>query len=393
MSRRCPECGGLLGAGDATCRACGYAVGPAAARGPRRTEVASGGPAPDIEFGDAGTPPPRSRPTAAEPLGDMPSEGDADAFDLSAILDGVGSSLGGGGGMDAPRTKGGFVPAFTFPGTEVASGPASSAPPPEAGASVPESPADKPSGDGWRVRNANGTTYDMVSIESVVQWLQNKDSFDGIRISRGGGPMRTVEDHPELVARLGMKPAGASFASEDAAPRLDLDLAGRRPAGSRAPAAARPPSRAPQKPSPAVSGPAPAGASPRPAARTPAPGRTFGMGFSLVLVAVGLLCTFAGVVALGQLDLAAAPAEPEAVTVATAEPPPGPGLAAALAAFEAQRYTAAEQLLLQAARTEQGDPRIHRYLALTLFKLGGRDAEARAALAEFRRARLRAGGE
>jgi hypothetical protein len=205
--------------------------------------------------------------------------------------------------------------------------------------------------------------------------------------------MRTVEDHPELVARLGMKPAGASFASEDAAPRLDLDLAGRRPAGSRAPAAARPPSRAPQKPSPAVSGPAPAGASPRPAARTPAPGRTFGMGFSLVLVAVGLLCTFAGVVALGQLDLAAAPAEPEAVTVATAEPPPGPGLAAALAAFEAQRYTAAEQLLLQAARTEQGDPRIHRYLALTLFKLGGRDAEARAALAEFRRARLRAGGE
>jgi hypothetical protein len=326
----------------------------------------------------------------------MPSESDGDAFDLSAILDGVGGSFSGGS-TEPTRTKGGFVPAFTFPGTEAPAASDQTAPssePPSLGrspGSVP--PPDGPTGDGWRVRNANGTTYDMVSIESVVQWLQNKDSFDGIRISRGGGPMRTVEEHPELVARLGMKPAGASFAAEDAAPRLDLDLAGRRPAGSRAPAPARPVSRAPQKAAPALSAPVAGSPAARPASRPVPTGRTFGMGFSLTLVAGGLLCTVAGVSLLGHVELAAAPAEPMSSAVAQAEPPPGPGLAAALAAFEAERYTAAEQLLQQAIRTEPGDPRIYRYLALTLFKLGGRDAEARAALAEFRRARLRAGGE
>ena len=56
-------------------------------------------------------------------------------------------------------------------------------------------------------------------------------------------------------------------------------------------------------------------------------------------------------------------------------------------------YTAAEQLLQQAARTEKDDPRVFRYLALTLSKLGGRDREARAALAEYRRTRARSGGE
>jgi hypothetical protein len=324
----------------------------------------------------------------------MPSESDGDAFDLSAILDGVGGSVGGAP-AEAPRAKGGFVPAFTFPGTEP---PPSAAPAPSVEPPVPSRPpgpagqADVPAGDGWRVRNANGTTYDMVSVESVVQWLQNKDSFDGIRISRGGGPMRTVEEHPELVARLGMKPAGSSFASEEAAPRLDLDVAGRRPPGSRAPAAGRTPSRAPPKVAPPASGPV-AGAAARPAARTPPPGRSFGMGFTLILVASGLIVTVAGIFALGRFELAGAPAEPAPSADGAIEPAPGPGLAAALVALEAERFTAAEQLLHQAARTEGADPRIHRYLALTLYKLGGRDAEARAALAEFRRARLRAGGD
>jgi len=364
MSRRCPECGGLLGAGDAFCRACGLAV--------------------------AGTPPPRRAPAPAGPLGDIPPESDGDAFDLSAILEGVDPAVGGIP-AEAPRAKGRFVPAFTFPGGEA---PPSAAPAAPLESSAPPRPADSagptdaPAGDGWRVRNANGTIYDMASVEAVVQWLQNKDSFDGIRISRGGGPLRMVEEHPDLVARLGMRPVGSSFASEEAAPRLDLEVTGRRPPGSRSPAASRTPGRAPSK------GVAPAaGAAARPATRTPPPGRTFGMGFTLILVACGLVVTVVSVVALGHVESVGASAEPVSSVDAPAESPPGPGLAAALVAFEAERFTAAEQLLYRAAQTEGNDPRIHRYLALTLYKLGGRDAAARAALAEFRRARLRAGGE
>jgi hypothetical protein len=334
----------------------------------------------------------------------MPAVNDADAFDLSAILD-------GGGIPSAPPPpvttagRGGFVPAFTFPGAEAGPvadlGNLDEATPdelsleavgnPPAGGRGKESAGA--AGDAWRVRNAAGTVYDMVSIESVIQWLQNKDSFDGIRIARGGGAFRTVEDYPDVMTRLGMRPAASGFSGgSGAAPKLELELAGRKPQGSRAPAAQRPESRAP-----AARGPVAATSPGAPGARTaarPAPaGRTFGMGFALILaggtVAVTLIVAQAltGLVPSSVSTTAATPtARPEPT-------PPGPALQAALQAFEAERYTAAEQLLQQAARSEKDDPRVFRYLALTLSKLGGRDREARTALAEYRRTRARSGGE
>jgi hypothetical protein len=410
MSRRCPECGGLLGAGDAVCRACGHAVGPErpaprAGRGllePRREQAGS------IELGDLGPPPPRSEASPGghnSSLGDMPAMNDADAFDLSAILD-------GGGIPSAPPPpvttagRGGFVPAFTFPGSDAGPvadlGNLDEATPDElsleaAGGSMAggrsKDSAAGGAGEGWRVRNAAGTVYDMVSIESVIQWLQNKDSFDGIRIARGGGAFRTVEDYPEVMTRLGMRPSAGGFSTnEGAAPKLELELAGRKPQGSRAPAAQRPESRAP-----AARGPVAAANPGTPGARTaarPAPaGRTFGTGFALVLAGG----TVAVTLVLAQVLTAVAPTTPAPASAATLAPaeaaPPGPALQAALQAFEAERYTAAEQLLQQAARSEKDDPRVFRYLASTLSKLGGRDREARAALAEYRRTRARSGGE
>jgi hypothetical protein len=339
----------------------------------------------------------------------MPAGNDADAFDLSAILDGGGIPSA----PPAPVTtagRGGFVPAFTFPGADA--GPAADlgnldeATPDElsleavggsmaggsmAGGRAKESGGN--AGEGWRVRNAAGTVYDMVSIESVIQWLQNKDSFDGIRIARGGGAFRTVEDYPEVMTRLGMRPAAGGFSSnEGAAPKLELELAGRKPQGSRAPAAQRPESRAPAARSP-VAAASPGAPGARTAARPAPAGRTFGTGFALVLAGgtVGVALVVA------QVLTAVTPSTPAPVVAAAAVPidatPPGPALQAALQAFEAERYTAAEQLLQQAARSEKDDPRVFRYLALTLSKLGGRDREARTALAEYRRTRARSGGE
>jgi Flp pilus assembly protein TadD len=113
------------------------------------------------------------------------------------------------------------------------------------------------------------------------------------------------------------------------------------------------------------------------------------MGFVLALA--GASCALAGALALlaAQQDLV-----PSVPTVEVRghedEPPPAPLLASALEAFEARRYTAAEQLLLQAGKSEPPDPRVQRLLALSLSKLGGRDREARDALARYRS--LRAGG-
>lgn len=402
MSRRCPECGGLLGAGEAICRACGHAVGPAAGATQARRPPLGGERTPGrggVELGD-----PAPRVPSPSSLGDIPAATDADAFDLSAILDAppaagpASPQSTGPAGTGVPK-RGSFVPAFTFPGEPLAATPAADlgnldeASPEEllASAGGPQAP-EAAAGDGWRVRNAAGTTYDMVSLESVIQWLQNKDSFDGIRIARGGGPFRTVEDFPEIMARLGMRSGSPGFnAADGPAPKLDLDLGGRKPQASRGPAAQRPESKGPSPRPPAVGGGAPAGARPAAARPTP-PARTFGMGLTLALAVAAVVASLVGAQLAETSDFGLTAGVAAAPTVKSPENPPGPALQAALQAFDAQRYTAAEQLLQQAARSEKDDPRVFRYLALTLSKLGGRDREARAALAEYRRTRARSGG-
>ena len=403
MSRRCPECGGLLGAGDAVCRGCGHpvpAVGGterASSRAPRgllepRRDLRA---ASAIELGDAGPLPGREVSTVPVPgagLGDIPAGNEGDAFDLSAILD-VGAIPSAPPQAVTTAGRGGFVPAFTFRGSAPAHdlGDLGEASPsdlmPSASANEESNRRDSAGGGTWRVRNASGTTYDLASIEAVIQWLQSKDSFDGVRIARDGGAFRTLEEFPELLSRMGMRPGNSAPAS-DPSPRLELDVAGRKPQGSRAPAAQRTESRAPAA-RPPVGGPAPAAK--RTAARVPVVGRTFGAGLSLVLAGGAVVVTLILARVATSMDLVVTEATVVEPALPAPEAPPGPALRAALQAFEAQRYTAAEQLLQQAVRTEKNDPRVFRYLALTLSRLGGRDHEARAALVEYRRARARAG--
>ncbi len=429
MNGLCPDCGARLGAGDSVCRACGLPMPPGAVVTRARragAEVRSGapgpipasipGPAPSlipssipasipspkagrIEFGDSPDP---DRSVGGRPsrLGDIPTGNDSDAFDLSAILDapaGEKTTVNNAG-----PTRPAFVPAFTFPGHDEEPADLASlenvAPEPSGQSFVPEpvggsidGGARGAGGDSWRVRNANQTVYDLASVDAVVQWLSNKEGFDGIRIARGSGPFRPVEDHPDLAARLGLRVGGASVANDPSPPRLDIEAMPRRPQGTRAPQA--PPPKGGQRGAPAGQ------AQGRPplretSAKSPPAERVYGLGLTLVLATAGFALTVVLLVAVEAVGLGVeAPAAVVAGPV-VAKAPPGPLLAAALQDAVAERYTAAEQMLQQAARSaeEKNDPRVYRTLAVALSKLGSRDAEARAALAEYRRLRARAGG-
>jgi hypothetical protein len=336
----------------------------------------------------------------------MPDAGQGDAFDLSAILDPVPAPSAPSNPSRGPRSaKPAFVPAFTFPGNEDRGGPGPDDPLAAVGLmddALPPPPgqATRVVGAGatpvWRVRNERGIEYELMTVDAVVAWLEGNSSYDQVRVARGSGPFEQVEDVPELAARLGIRAAqgSAGFAGgQDAPLRLDVEAAPpRRPAGSRAPQP--------------VQARANAGSASRGTAFSPAANvgtaarikvdegrgdleRAWGMGFVLALAAAS--CALAGALVLlaAQQDLV--PSVPMVeVRGGNEEPPPAPLLASALEAFEARRYTAAEQLLLQAAKSEPPDPRVQRLLALSLSKLGGRDREARDALARYRS--LRAGG-
>lgn len=412
MTVTCPQCGTPnetpAGAVGVTCRTCGGALSGEAllARLPlnktRRT-VDSTRPAPISDAPGAAGPMGHS----TSQLGAMPDAGQEDAFDLSAILDPVPAPSAQPNPSRGPRSaKPAFVPAFTFPGNEDRNEPGpedplaavglldDALPPPPGQATRVVSPGQSPV---WRVRNERGIEYELMTVDAVVAWLEGKSSYDQVRVARGSGPFEQVEDVPELAARLGIRAAqgSAGFAGgQDAAPlRLGIEAAPpRRPAGSRAPQP--------------VQARANAGAASRGNAFAPAASvgtaarikvdegrgdleRAWGMGFVLALA--GASCALAGALALlaAQQDLV--PSVPTVeVRGESADPPPAPLLASALEAFEARRYTAAEQLLLQAAKNEPPDPRVQRLLALSLSKLGGRDREARDALARYRS--LRAGG-
>jgi len=334
-----------------------------------------------------------------------------DAFDLSSILEAVPAPTLPSSAAKANRVA--FVPAFTFPGTEES---AAAAGEPLDALDLLDDALPLPSGQparvmgasatgAWRVKNERGVEYELMTLDAVVAWLEGKASYDSIRVARGAGAYLPVHDVPELAARLGIRSpvvpsgfGGASGTAADPPLRLDLDpMHSRRPKQARQviPAPSSAPSRA------SAAGPGFAAA---PAVATAAKfrleetrgdlQRALGLGFTL-LVAAGT-CALAALVvfftasswtaAHSELTTGPAPAE----TSARPETQSTPLLADAQAAFDARRYTAAEQLLVQAAKASPENPQVQRLLALTLSRLGGRTQEARDALTRYRS--LRASG-
>lgn len=210
---------------------------------------------------------------------------------------------------------------------------------------------------GWKVRNERGVVYELMTVDAVVAWLEGKPDISGVRVARGDGVFMDVDAFPELAGRLGRrKPV------EDAL-SLDISRASARHGGAirerrtvaRAEAAA--------------------------ALREPGP-EALGFGVVLGAVAAAFLLVSGIVLAAMALGWMALPPPIDEVTVS--EAPPSEALARAVEAYEAGQYDAAINRLQGLARSGDADPRIQRYLALALHQ-NNRDAEARQALAEYRR--------
>ena len=406
----CPQCGtsneALAGAVGVTCRAC---ASPLSGEAMLARLTLNKGRRPSEAARSSGTQPvglvASNEASLGDPSGRSGSGSVSDAFDLSSILDAVPAPTLPTGGAKANRPA--FVPAFTFPGTEEPAGVASEpldalgllddALPPPAG--QPTRVMGAGAAGAWRVKNERGVEYELMTIDAVVAWLEGKSSYDSVRVARGAGAYQLVHDVPELAARLGIRPpaAPAGFAGmpgpgADAPLRLDADaMPPRRLAQARPPAPAHssPSSRAAAGAGAFASAPAVATAAKVRLEETRADlERSWGLGFTLVVAAAACgVAAFAVVFVPSATSVPGAPASE--VAAAHAATPAGPLLADAQAAYDARRYTAAEQLLMQAAQASPRDPQVQRLLALTLSKLGGRAHEARDALTRYRS--LRAG--
>ncbi|MCA9537337.1 MAG: hypothetical protein KC620_00530 [Myxococcales bacterium] len=232
--------------------------------------------------------------------------------------------------------------------------------------------SNPPQPTGWRVRNERGVVYELMTVDAVVAWLEGKPDIRGVKIARGDGPFEEVSAFPELAGRVGKR----SFTE----PPLSLDTtrASERHGG----AITRDRPTVVRAPEPATVA----------AARKPSVENPVGLAHVLGLALAGFVLATGVVgasVALGWMSLPPAIEAASAASAAT----PSPRLAQAIQEFEAENYTAATNLLQRLAREEDAaDPRVHRYLALALYRTD-RNREARRALAEYRRRMRRASGD
>lgn len=215
---------------------------------------------------------------------------------------------------------------------------------------------DAPAPEGWKVRNERGVVYELMTVDAVVAWLEGKPDISGVRVARGNGVFMEVDAFPELAGRVGKrKPVEDSLS-------LDISKASTRHGGQ-------------------------IGETRSVARGEPAPAREQGpaaIGFGAVLGAVAI--AFLAVTLISVVGVATGGMElpPDIEPATTAEAPPSSALALAIRDYESGAYDAAINRLQALARGEAPDPRIQRYLALALHH-NNRDAEARRALAEYRR--------
>lgn len=216
---------------------------------------------------------------------------------------------------------------------------------------------DAPTPEGWKVRNERGVVYELMTVDAVVAWLEGKSDISGVRVARGDGVFMEVDAFPELAGRLGRrKPVEPSLS-------LDISRASDRHGGSIG-EQQRSVTRA-EAPQARESGPAAIGF-----------GAVLGAVAAAFILVLGI--TLVGV-ATGAMEL-----PPDIEPPSAGQGEPSPALARAINDYESGAYDAAINRLQALARGESPDPRIQRYLALALHH-NNRDAEARRALAEYRR--------
>ncbi len=215
---------------------------------------------------------------------------------------------------------------------------------------------DAPAPEGWKVRNERGVVYELMTVDAVVAWLEGKPDISGVRVARGDGVFMEVDAFSELAGRLGVRKPVEDVLS------LDISRASDRHGGTLGERRSVARAEAPQL---RESGP---------------PALGFGVVLAAVAVAFILVTgiTLVGV-ATGGMEL-----PPDIEPAAQGEPAPSAALARAIGDYESGAYDAAINQLQALARGETPDPRIQRYLALALHH-NNRDAEARRALAEYRR--------
>lgn len=215
---------------------------------------------------------------------------------------------------------------------------------------------DAPRPEGWKVRNERGVVYELMTVDAVVAWLEGKPDISGVRLARGDGVFMEVDAFPELAGRLGVRKPVEDVLS------LDISRASARHGGTIGEQRSVTRSEAPRA---RDSGPPPVGF-----------GAVLGAVAVAFLAVVGI--TLAGV-ATGGMTL-----PPDVESVETTEPEPSPALSRAIEAYASGHYDAAINRLQGLVRGGETDPRVRRYLALALHR-NNRDAEARQALADYRR--------
>ena len=216
----------------------------------------------------------------------------------------------------------------------------------------------EPAPVGWRVRNERGVVYELMTVDAVVAWLEGKPDITGVRVARGDGAFLDVDAFPELSGRLGVRAPVEELLALDttrASERHGGHVGASRSHGQAAAVSAT-------------------------AAREPT-GERVGLGVVLAAIAGGFLAVAAIVLVSVSLDVMSLPPPIDDRPPAAAAP--SVALVGAIDDYEGGHYDAATLKLQALARTDD-DPRVYRYLALALHQ-NNREAEARRALAEYRR--------
>lgn len=219
----------------------------------------------------------------------------------------------------------------------------------------------------WRIRNDRGTIYELDSLEAAANWLEGRSNLTAYAIARGHGQFLPPESHPELLARIGGQSAG--------------------PPSVAPPLAEMPPQVVEVAPAPEPA------AHPRRSSvdlllqsKVETDGGTLGLGFILWSTIGGAAVTVVAMVLsvqMGWLSLPVAEQAPEIASSVAATPSKDDRVVRAVAAYDAEKFTAAAQLFEEIAADEDAPAEVHRYLAAALHKTG-RQHEAKLSLRRYR---------
>ena len=215
-------------------------------------------------------------------------------------------------------------------------------------------------GDLWRIRNDRGAVYELDSLEAAANWLEGRSNLGAYGIARGPGPFKSPEAYPELMARLQAKggPLRTPAPEEVEGAQTVVAPEHHRPASS-VDVLMQSPLEQDQA--------------------------TAGLGMVLWTIVAGAGVTAAALVLGLQMGATEVPAPPAAASPAAVRSalPEDDRAIRALAAYKAEKFTAAAQLFEELSVEPSATAEVHRLLAASLHRTG-RQREAEVALGRYR---------